>query len=293
MDLSDILERYNVDVAGADHRHARPGWLQVDCPFCGEGSGKYHLGFNLAHAYANCWQCGSHPLLKTLAELTGERYDVLKGLTGKLDRFRLAEGDEAKPRGKLVLPERVGPMMRCHRDYLAGRGFDPDELERLWELQGIGIAERLQWRIFIPIRWRGKVVSWTTRAIGDRISLRYVAAAPDEESISAKTILYGADYVRHAVLVTEGPTGPWRFGPGTVATLGLGHTSMQANRIARWPFRFICFDNEPEAQKRARKLADDLSVMPGETHVVYLDSPDPGSATDKEVRQIRRTIFGE
>ena len=36
---------------------------------------------------------------------------------------------------------------------------------------GIGIAPRLQWRIWIPIHYHGEIVSWTTRSLSDNIKL--------------------------------------------------------------------------------------------------------------------------
>jgi hypothetical protein len=101
-------------------------------------------------------------------------------------------------------------------------------------------------------------------------------------------LLYGWDYVRQGVIVVEGPTDVWRVGPGAVGTLGLSVSATQIALLSKVPTRVICFDTEPQAQRRASALADALSVMPGTTYKVELDSADPGKATRKEIRRLRK-----
>ena len=223
----------------------------------------------------------------TLSELTGESLPTTLDLLNTLPRLRGHRLRGSKPRGQLLIPPGVEPLRRPHRVYLRERGFDPDEVSRLWGVKGIGVAARLAWRLWAPIHHCGKVVSWTTRAIGD--GRRYISAAEDEESISHKSILYGADYVRHAVVICEGPTDVWRIGPGAVATLGLTYTMAQTLLLSVYPIRVVCFDREREAQKRAKKLARELQVYPGETCVVELETgEDAALASDEEIENLRK-----
>jgi DNA primase len=136
-------------------------------------------------------------------------------------------------------------------------------------------------------------VSWTTRSISysDRVT-RYVSAALDEEKIFHKELLYGEDFARHAVIVNEGILDAWRIGPGAVATFGSGYSQEQLERIAKYPTRAICFDNEPEAQKRARKLSNDLSALPGETYNVLLDKKDAADESKENIKRLRQEILG-
>jgi hypothetical protein len=57
--------------------------------------------------------------------------------------------------------------------------------------------------------------------------------------------------------------------------------------------RVIVFDNSVQAQLRADKLAEQLMVFPGETYTINLDSADPGEATEREIKQLRKFVFGE
>jgi DNA primase len=144
--------------------------------------------------------------------------------------------------------------------------------------------------VFIPLFWRGKVVSWTTRSISPDASLRYVNAKPEQEAVSMKTLLYGEEHCNNAVIVHEGPTDAWRTGCGAVATMGATYTKAQILRLSKYPKRIICFDSESDAQKRALALCDTLKVFSGTTLRVVLDAKDAGSATDKEIRLLRKML---
>jgi hypothetical protein len=290
--FTDILQDNHVEFFEEGHHHCRPGWVQMDCPFCGRGSQRYHMGYNLKSGYLHCWKCGPHRMAETLAELL--EIDVKKAF-GMLKGVERGGGPRTveKHRGTLVMPKGVGPLLPAHRRYLEGRGFDPDALAAEWGVQGIGLASRLQWRLFIPITFQEQVVSFTTRAISEDAELRYVSASAQEEAMNHKEILYGEDHCRHACCLVEGPISAWGIGHGGAATCGTGFTQAQLNRFARFPVRGVCFDAEPAAQRRAREVVDQMSVFPGETYNFVLDhGKDPASnaKTRKEALLIRKTL---
>jgi hypothetical protein len=229
------------------------------------------------------------PLAATLADAGNVTVGAAKKALSELEGgVFIPKSDE--PVGRLQIPKGVGELLPAHRKYLCSRGYDPDEIVRIWGVQGIGMAMKLSWRLFIPITLEKRVVSWTTRAIRKDAEMRYISASLEEESVSHKTLLYGADKAKHAVCAVEGPMDVWKIGPGAVGLLGIGHKRSQVERLSRFLVRGVCFDNEPKAQERARKLVNDLSVFPGQTFNIVLDSKDPGEATDKELRQVRRAL---
>lgn len=282
MTPQEALAEAGVPYLEAGHQHARTGWLQVrDCPFC--GSAKYHLGFNLASGFWNCWRCGFHPgwtVLKAL-RLPRAAAPAFKQSSAPLHTKEKVLGTLLEPKGR-------GPLLRAHADYLRGRQLDPEEVARLWQVEGIGIAARLSWRLYIPVTRRGKRVSWTTRAICDDVKQRYISASSSEEAMSHRDVCYGLDYVRGAALVVEGPADVWKLGPGAVGLFGIDYSAAQVRALAQVPIRTICFDNERPAQSQARKLANELSCLPGETRLLQADAEDPGSASAAEVAALRR-----
>lgn len=288
MDIPQILEDLDIEYKEhGEHRHATYGWIQVCCPFCGDSN--YKLGISLEWGGCSCWACGTHKLPDVLAEITGQTRSSFYSLL-KRD-FSLDKKDRIK-RGKLVLPKGLKALDRIHRKYLKSRGFDPDELTKLWGLQGIGLCAKLPFRIFIPVHFRGEIVSWTTRKAQESgPTPRYINAKPEEEVYSIRSLLYGADYVRHAIALVEGPTDVWRIGPGAAATLGVAYTPEQVAKIARYPVRVIIFDADLSAQQRATELLETLSVLPGATYKIQLDAKDPGSASEKEIVSIRKNFL--
>lgn len=290
--LTEVLREYGVDFKTAgEHRHVSQNWVGIDCPFCGRDSKKYHMGIHLVGLYSNCWRCGPHPIVLTLASLLGCPFTEARRIRSEISP---EVGETREVSGAFEEPPGLGPLTSPHRRYLERRGFDPDEVSRLWDLQGIGVTgESLRWRIWIPILYRDRPVSWTARAIGDGVEPRYINARAEQEAIPAREVLYGIDYCRSTVIVCEGPTDVWRVGPGAVATMGVGISPEQVALISRFPRRLICFDSDRPGQARARRLMRDLEPLEGATFNVVLDAKDPGSADPAEIRDLRREAFGE
>lgn len=291
MSLLAILSEYRIPyrLAG-QHHHTTKNRISVDCPFCSPNSNKFRLGIHLVRESVNCWICGKVPPYRA--------YGALGLSPAAQEAIRYAQRNPGHwlpqstqitqpPSGILTLPTGLGPLLEVHKDYLLQRGFDPEQLTQEWGIQGIGLAPRLSWRVFIPITYQGRMVSWTTRAISPSATLRYITAKPEEESLPSKSILFGADKARHSIIICEGPLDPIKIGYGGTATLGVNYSCKQLREMARFPRRYICFDNEPGAQKRAGELMDDLCDLPGETQNIILDAKDPAEAGESELKQLR------
>ncbi len=291
MNFSDILQQFDIPIAPTGHHHARSGWLQFDCPFCAKDSQKYHMGYSLTGNFVNCWRCGHHSLTETLIELTNQNYNACKKLLASLEHEVIEE--EIKPKGKLSIPKDVAELHPAHIRYLKERGFDCEALKRLWELKGIAISARLAWRIFIPVYHNGVMVTWTTRTISKQSNVtRYISASPSEEALPLHSLLYGEDYCRSSIIITEGPANVWRLGPGSVCTFSTNYTQAQLRKMLKYPVRAVCFDAEKEAQKRAKELCTYLESFPGETMNILLEhGNDPADTSKKEIEQIRKVVL--
>lgn len=289
MTFLELLREQGVEIRSAgEDKHARDGWSQLCCPFCGRGTDKFHLGYNLAQGNLSCWKCGSHSQAETLVAYTGMSYREAKKALEGLDRVRSVE--KVSKRGALKLPKGIEEMGPRHRKYLINRGLDPDVLAEEWGIKGIGLAAKLSWRIFIPIHYRGEVVSWTTRSISKNAEMRYVSAAEDQEALNHKELLFGEDKAKHAICVVEGPLDAMRIGPGAVATCGTAISRAQILRMSKYPVIGIALDSEKVAQRRARKLADELSVFGGDVRLIQLDAKDAGESSDDEIEELRKEL---
>lgn len=287
-DLKSILSQLGVETSD-DHHHSRSGWLQLkNCPYC--HSQNYHLGIKISFMHANCYRCGRHNLVEALSMLSNQPAkriaDLLKEFSPK--HHREEKPADFKSPAILELPEGITKMGPAHLRYLAERGFSPNKLKRLWGLKGLGLdAGRFAWRIFIPIEVGGRMVSWTTRSIKPDAKLRYMTCRSEACLMPRNQILYGIDYVRHCVILTEGPADVWSIGPSAVCSLGTSISSNQLLQISKFPIRVICLDSQEAAQKTARGLVKQLEVFDGETYNVGLDAKDPGAATRKEIKHMR------
>lgn len=298
MKITDILSDLGIEFAReGQHHHIRSGWIGLHCPFCsaprGE-KGRYKLGIETASGRCNCWSCGKHSVASVLVELGRVSYRVANELLKGANLKRLDTTKTSKRvAGILTNPKnRSEVLAEPHRQYLLGRGFDPEDVQKLWKIQSISIAPRLQWRLFIPIDFNGEEVSWTTRTISNSASPRYVSARPEEEKRHLKDVLYGIDLVRTTLIIVEGPTDAWNVGPGAAAVFGLNYTPAQVDLMSRFPSRVTCFDNAPDAQRRAIELCETLSLSHGKTTNICLDAEDPGSASAKEIRLFRKCVLG-
>lgn len=288
MNLAQTLRELNVQTAPSGHHHTTQNWINLDCPHCSPHTKKWRMGIHKYRMAANCWKCGPHPLIETVAMASNSSvFEVGKAFAGLT--LESPKTGANRPL-KAILPNKRGELQPAHRKYLKGRRFDPDEIASLWGVQGIGMAARLSWRLFIPARLQGEVVSWTTRAIGTE-EPRYWSAREDEESYPLKGMLYGEDLAGHAVVVNEGPIDAWAVGPGGVATCGVGYTDLQLMRIGRYPVRAVMFDSDRASQKRAETLCLALSCFPGETHRVVLSGKDAASSPKSEIREVRKRFL--
>lgn len=283
--LTEFLDKHGVEWSKTN-KHSRHGWTQArPCPRC--GNDRFHLGIKDDLTRAACYTCGGWNVAKLLKELTQAPWQEVSQLLG--NRAYLPKDTGTETKGVYTPPTLLQPIeaVPAVAAYLRSRGFNIEYLESIWGVRATGPFSSLPFRAFIPIYLGRKAVSWTARAACGQ-EPKYKNAMDHEKSVDEKKLLYGAQYIKDTCVVVEGPTDLFKVGKGAVATLGLAYTTEQVDRLASVWRRIICFDNSDRAQTVAGKLAGDLSVFPGETIVVNLDADDPGSASEREINQLRK-----
>lgn len=289
--IRDWFGMLGIPTAPVGDRHQREGWVNVPCPYC-QTTG-YYMGFSEAYWNAVCWRCGKQNSWDAIQKLQPAvtRSDLQKAYSGRRVPTALV-----RPAGTYTAPQST-PLRRSQWEYLQSRGYNPSALVKDWGVQGIkkGTTWRnkpMRSRLFIPINYEGRAVSWTSRAVDNSDPQRWMSAARKEETICHKDIVYGWDAVRHTAVIVEGPTDAWAIGPGAVATCGLGYTTSQVLLLSFAMRRVVCFDKSITAQRRAKQLANELSTYPGETIIVEIETgDDPADANKDEIEEIRRTFL--
>lgn len=287
---------------GSGHKHARKSWVQVCCSQCGGRANKFHLGWNKNSGAFSCYRCGRIEFWAAIQGLLrcspAEARLVVREYSGHKTHTPAIRPPPVVRKVGISLPGGAGPMTPVHRDYLSGRGFDPEELEREWGLLGTcgPVSPReanWAWRVVAPVcNASGRPIAFQGRAVGSAATPKYKTTPNEDWLEDPRGVLYGIDLCDGpGILVVEGVTGVWRLGPGTVATLGIDWKIPQANSIKRFKRVFICFDDgEVEAQRRAKGLAEHLSLFGCEVEILTGFDTDPGDFSPQLASDIRREI---
>ena len=319
--IEDVLDFLGIEYKLAGQSpHVSEGWVGIKCPYCGVGTKNYGMGLRIFGNYlkSSCWKCGPHNAIKTLYDAATRFPDLevlpyfltnsdsnfahksrisdfgkvrllLAGLTEILNPTQNLKGKN----GFYQPPMGVEPLSGAvFKKFIVKQwNLDPDYLAETWKIQQIGKygESKYAWSLFIPIfDETGKEVSWICRHIGDA-RVRYGAAPKHRAHVSHKQILYGEHLAEHCVIVNEGCADAWAVGPGGCCVFGTGYTQSQLLRISRFPMRVIVMDsNSPESIARGKKLSDELSIYPGETYEIQLETgKDASRCSAKELRLLR------
>jgi len=306
VNITKLFNDFSIQFVTEGHKHARRGWVQTECPFC-TGNPGYHLGYNLAGGYFNCWRCGWKPFLKTLARLLNTSINEARfiarqyALKGKALRQVYYEQAPEKREGRewAKLPPNVCSLLPSHVKYLESRGLDVEELKELWKIRSVGPVGPFKHRVLIPLFWDNRLVSYQARDVTGKQSIRYKACPKEWEAIHHKHLVYGLwEALRHGmrkVIITEGPIDVWKLGIGGVCTFGISFTQQQAMLLARnLDKAFIAFDNEKQAWRSAKKLAAELGFYGVECEVIRIPEEfnDIGEMPLFEARKFKAKFLG-
>jgi len=307
MDITQLYQDYSVDFLTEGHRHCSEGWVNTACPFC-SGNPGYHLGFNLDDNYYMCYRCGWHPVSKTIAELLHvsetEAETIIKGYGLLVPKHRTEPVKKIRVKS-FRLPSNTRPLEANHKKYLEGRGFDPDYLEKEWNLLGTGPTSNLdtgsgrdkkilnyRFRIIIPFIWNDQQVSFDSRDITNKHMSKYMACPKDRELISHKSILYGKQECwKETGILVEGPTDVWRMGTRSFAVSGIKYTPRQLRLVAKFFRRVaVCFDDDPQAIIQATKIVAELKFRGVDAFRVDIEG-DPGSMKQEDANYLVKQLI--
>jgi len=298
MNIEQLYRDHNIRFVTEGHKHAREGWVNVECPFC-TGNPGYHLGYDTIGNKFVCWRCGGKHADQVISKLlrvgTGEAKTLLRqygSLVHKVPEKRAKIGTK-----RFKLPPHTQPLAQAHRNYLEDRGFAPDLLIDLYGLQGTGIYSRLDnidysRRIVIPYMWGDEIVSFDCRDITNKSQYKYMACSEAREKINHKHILYGSQPLwGDTGICVEGCTDVWRMGVNSFATSGIKYTPKQLRLIAKTFKRVpVLFDPDPQGIKQANKLISDLKFRGVDSFRVDIET-DPGDLTQTEADYLVKQLI--
>jgi len=306
MDLLRLFQDHGISSAPEGAPHYRPGWINIPCPYCTGNPGN-HLGYNIEQEYFFCWRCGHKPVTKVIETLLGVNWRKAKEL------IRKYEGKSHNPAKKLtlkrksfILPHAV-PLNESPggKFYFKKRGFSLKEalsLESLFELKitqpGAVIDQMdLSYRVLIPIKYQGKVVSWQTRDMSGNSPLKYISCPEARELIHHKHIFYNDDGGDEAVLC-EGVFDVWKVtlaGYRAICGFGVELTKEQIFRLMKMKKVLIFFDPDVAGQSKADLLYKQLLFSGVDVWKVLYQTPEGKKKIDPGEMglEILRDVLGE
>lgn len=297
MNFVKLFNDYNVEY---DTR-VNKGWTNVTCQFCDDKT--FNGGFNNAGDYYHCWKCGGHNFKQALARTVNIPFNevdtLIEQYAGRNSVLNTLNKKQAKAT-KLTLP--TDTFTPAERKYLKERNFSPKLLHEKYKIVGGGITGSWKYRIIIPLVLNGKIVSWTARTIlskqqQQKLKIpRYKNLSIEQSVVDPKSVLYNLDHCEDKIAVlTEGAFDVIRMGDGFFCSFGTELTQSQISMIKqRFEKVFIMFDNEEEAQAKARKFGLQIASIGVEVELVdcYGDfnKNDAGELNEKEVQIIRHEL---
>ena len=298
MNFQKLFEDYKIDYSLKTNR----GWVNTKCIYCGGSS--YKLGFNPTEDYCTCFACGLHNLKETLSKILSvpkkDIDDVIEQYKTRTIILNKLNDKKTTAVKNLVLP--TDTFTPIERKYLKSRNFNPSYLHKKYNVVGGGIVGDWKYRIIIPVIINGKIVSWTGRSILEKSKLdelkipRYKNLEIKKSVINPKECLFNLDNSKNkTVVLTEGPFDVMRLGDDFICSFGTSLTQSQIKEIRlRYDKVFIMFDNEVEAQQKARNYGQMLSSVGVDVEIVdaYSDfnKNDGGELNDEEVKIIRKEL---
>lgn len=256
---------YSYAIKSLGLREYRRGWLKGICPDCGRQD---KFGFNLYQNRTNCFVCGYHPSpIRLIMDIEGlDSYNEVKQFLGTYEgRTYLEPVIERIERIETVLPEgyknlaignsKLGKMAR---NYVKGRGFDPDDMAlKGW---GYGTKDEYWGYIIIPFYIGGKLIYYNAR--------RYIGSGPkyrnpkiEDFGLGKSLIMYNSDALAlyDTVYLVEGAINAETIGDEAIATGGKKISHYQISMIQKSEVDKIIILLDPDAMVDAIKVAMDLS----------------------------------
>jgi hypothetical protein len=268
------------------------GWIAVNDPFTYDDG--FHAAFKLSDGRFYSWKTGGASTFNVVKALLGKPdYETLQIVQTYSDFLTLRKNLEVP----VIHAEKVEwpgkPLDSMCRKYLRRRGFIPDIIEHKYKVRSGGISGDFAFRLIIPILRDGELATYIGRDVTGKQQIRYKNLPLEKSVIDPKKLLYNEQFVENhlQIGVVEGAMDAWRMGDGFVATLGTSATQAQARALSEYEKVVFLYDPEPEAQRRAKKLAEQVASLGVIAEVVDTEyDHDPGDMTEDEVSYVRREL---
>jgi hypothetical protein len=193
------------------------GWFTCDCPLCG---GKNKFAINFSYKIGKCWKsCFNGFLLDLIKSYHGistlEAYELIESLEPTTLRIpaivnRADRNSTIKlPKGYHSILEGDGQLAGRARDYLEGRKFDLNKMDRLGvgyvDEQDTDLSKDYFGRIIVPLKRGGTLMYFLGRTFIDD-PMRYKNPSKAECGVGKSELFFGEEnlYIKYTIFLVEG-----------------------------------------------------------------------------------------
>lgn len=252
------LHSYALNTLGL--REYRRGWFKGHCPSCGRVD---KFGLNLYQNRTNCFVCGYHPSpVQLIMELEGlsSYNDVWNFLKLYEGREYLEPVIERIERTETILPDGYrnlligeGKLSKLAREYVAGRGFDVEEMA--YKGWGYGSKAAYFGYIIIPFYLGGKLIYYNARKFMGG-GPKYLNPTIEDFGLGKSLILYNWDALGKykTIYLVEGAINAETLGDQGIATGGKKISSYQISMLIKSEVKNIIILLDPDGIDDAIKL---------------------------------------
>jgi hypothetical protein len=288
---------------------------RVNCPFCGDRRHRLWINylwgkFDPVTQSRNLWLCICYNETQCLKDPINRNrlYNIIfsdeffseednkilfdyNELNNTTPEFIL---EEAQLPGEVINITKL-PDTHLACSYLLSRNFDPNILGEKLGLSYCYSAfpqyKLAQDRLIIPIYMNNKFVGWQARYLGDKV-FKFIPKYWTMPGLRKSQVLYNFDVARSFpfVVVVEGVSDVWRFGPEAVSALGHELSSVQKNLLTKyWNKIVILFDGDvyDKTQLMVDNWIPSFSTNPVQICSIKLpENKDPADFSTSEIRQL-------
>lgn len=284
---------------------------RVNCPYCPDTRKRLYINhrwgkYDDVLGSRQLWllHCFNEECFKTYPErklaLYNDLFDPLQDMPAAMDEVLRGEEDYdfSEP---AFFPGIITPITKLPLDhaavlYLRQRGFALDELYAFFKIgfcqNALPNVQMAEGRIFIPVHKAGEFVGWQARVIGEQSS-KFIPKYYSMPGWKKGLFIYNHDKAKefNHVVICEGPTDVWRYGPEAVCLFGKCPSTSQAALLANdWDIHILMLDNdvsEKELTVATTRLDQPHRTKPIKRIVVPLPpGQDPGSMNPDYVRAL-------
>ena len=269
----------------------------VCCPFCGDTRLRLYFSYRWGVWDETEQEYNYNKVLcfneDCLNKFEGN-YDILRekvlGHRNRTSKMSVCEPQKTI-KATATIPELPGPIVTLNQldpnhpanVYIRQRGYDPNELAKLWS---VGICEHpeknfnVKTRIIIPVYMLNELKGWQARFIGERNwQMCQVPKYLFMPGFKKTECLYNYDeaLIYDTVIVVEGVTDVWSVGPQAVALFGKKASKQQQWLLTQnWQNIVVMLD--PDAKEESIELAKNLRTHGKKVANIMLpDGMDAGS----------------